>query len=164
MFKEVKKGKKMRIDGLCIKCVIPNLNAQRKLYCDMGQKTPENFHPFISIKEGDIRETGKPILFDEWQAELVSYKDAMDKIKACSPSFPIRMRDEVLFRNHYDATWEIGNFARYGDAQFHIYGKTIAIMIIPYKCNELYHGTSKMPPGHWAIKNGEPFWKLNKKG
>lgn len=100
--------------------------------------------------------------FDNEPLPEVTFTEALEllaQVEAPTPTFDIKLRDEVLCRDTPAGTWEIKHFARTGELkEFRTFG-TYYGQMVKYKGNEHLHGTGTTPDGWWEVENGKPVWR-----
>lgn len=100
--------------------------------------------------------------FDNDPLPELTFTEALEllaQVEAPTPTFDIKLRDEVLCRDGSEGTWEIKVFARLTDLHLFMTYDSFYRQLIPFKGNEHLHGKTTMPDGWWEVEDGQPVWR-----
>jgi hypothetical protein len=100
--------------------------------------------------------------FDKDPMPEVTFAHALEllaQVEAPTPTFDIKLRDEVLCRRDISETWEFRQFTRTADTHFRAVSCGLWQQMVKYKGNEHLHGTTDTPDGWWEVESGQPVWR-----
>jgi hypothetical protein len=99
--------------------------------------------------------------FDKEPMPEVTFAHALKllaQVEAPTPTFDIKLRDEVLCRHNPIFEWDFKIFTRVTEDYFSTTGHVYE-QLIPYKGNEHLHGKTTTPDGWWEVESGQPVWR-----
>lgn len=162
----------MKLTDLNFKVLTPSAERARKLLDALtraqidysAQRVPEIVKA-IAISKGYVYHWTHPfsndIGFEEEPLPEVTFAEALEflaQVEAPTPTFDIKLRDEVLCRGSSSYEWNFKIFARITECYFSTTGHVYE-QLIPFKGNEHLHGQTTTPDGWWEVENGKPVWR-----
>lgn len=110
--------------------------------------------------------------FSFWQPSIISAFDIdllpevtfahalelLAQVEAPTPTFDIKLRDEVLCRDNSSCEWNFKIFTHVTECYFNTTGHVYE-QLIPFKGNEHLHGETTTPDGWWGVESGQPVWR-----
>jgi hypothetical protein len=99
--------------------------------------------------------------FDNDPLPELTFTEALEllaQVEAPTPTFDIKLRDEVLCRHSPIFEWNFKIFTRVTEDYFSTTGHVYE-QLIPFKGNEHLHGETTTPDGWWEVESGQPVWR-----